>query len=97
MREVRGIKWGRGRVRGMSSPSKQGSPGGGGLLQGSRTRSYGSLVKSVSSPARERRVEHLLEPGDTLQGLAVKYGVTVSLFRGEPSIGIGVYILNFVC
>lgn len=63
----------------MSSPAKQGSPGGAGLLQGSRTRSYGSLVKSVSSPARERRVEHLLEPGDTLQGLAVKYGVTVSL------------------
>lgn len=81
MREVRGIKWGRGRVRGMSSPSKQGSPGGGGLLQGSRTRSYGSLVKSVSSPARERRVEHLLEPGDTLQGLAVKYGVTTEQIK----------------
>lgn len=63
----------------MSSPAKQGSPGGGGLLQGSRTRSYGSLVKSLSSPARERRIEHCLEPGDTLAGLAVKYGVTVSL------------------
>lgn len=65
----------------MSSPSKQGSPGGAGLLQGSRTRSYGSLVKSVSSPARERRVEHLLEPGDTLQGLAVKYGVTTEQIK----------------
>ncbi|XP_063001713.1 lysM and putative peptidoglycan-binding domain-containing protein 1 [Elgaria multicarinata webbii] len=65
----------------MASPSKQGSPGGAGLLQGSRTRSYGSLVKSVTSPARERRVEHRLEPGDTLQGLAVRYGVTTEQIK----------------
>ncbi|XP_061461708.1 lysM and putative peptidoglycan-binding domain-containing protein 1 [Rhineura floridana] len=65
----------------MASPSKQGSPGGAGLLQGSRTRSYGSLVKTVTSPARERRVEHRLEPGDTLQGLAVKYGVTTEQIK----------------
>uniref|UniRef100_A0A6J0U273 LysM and putative peptidoglycan-binding domain-containing protein 1 n=1 Tax=Pogona vitticeps TaxID=103695 RepID=A0A6J0U273_9SAUR len=65
----------------MASPSRQGSPGGGGLLQGSRTRSYGSLVKTVSSPVRERRVEHRLEPGDTLQGLAVKYGVTTEQIK----------------
>ncbi|XP_053133963.1 lysM and putative peptidoglycan-binding domain-containing protein 1 [Hemicordylus capensis] len=65
----------------MASPSKKGSPGGGRLLQGSRTRSYGSLVKSVSSPVRERRVEHHLEPGDTLQGLAVKYGVTTEQIK----------------
>ncbi|XP_060117254.1 lysM and putative peptidoglycan-binding domain-containing protein 1 [Heteronotia binoei] len=65
----------------MSSPSKQGSPGGAGLLQGSRTRSYGSLVKSLSSPARERRIEHCLEPGDTLPGLAVKYGVTTEQIK----------------
>ncbi|XP_003228597.2 lysM and putative peptidoglycan-binding domain-containing protein 1 [Anolis carolinensis] len=65
----------------MSSPSKPGSPGGAGLLQGSRTRSYGSLVKTVSSPVRERRLEHRLEPGDTLQGLAVKYGVTTEQIK----------------
>ncbi|CAI5798529.1 LysM domain-containing protein [Podarcis lilfordi] len=65
----------------MASPSKQGSPGGAGLLQGSRTRSYGSLVKTVSSPARERRLEHRLEPADTLQGLAVKYGVTTEQIK----------------
>ncbi|KAJ7307213.1 hypothetical protein JRQ81_009205 [Phrynocephalus forsythii] len=65
----------------MASPSRQGSPGGGGLLQGTRTRSYGSLVKTVSSPVRERRVEHRLEPGDTLQGLAVKYGVTTEQIK----------------
>ncbi|XP_042297175.1 lysM and putative peptidoglycan-binding domain-containing protein 1 [Sceloporus undulatus] len=65
----------------MSSPSKQGSPGGAGLLQGSRTRSYGSLVTTVSSPVRERRIEHRLEPGDTLQGLAVKYGVTTEQIK----------------
>ncbi|XP_015279988.1 PREDICTED: lysM and putative peptidoglycan-binding domain-containing protein 1 [Gekko japonicus] len=65
----------------MSSPSKQGTPGGAGLLQGSKTRSYGSLVKSLSSPARERRIEHRLEPGDTLPGLAVKYGVTTEQIK----------------
>ncbi|KAF7238361.1 LysM and putative peptidoglycan-binding domain-containing protein 1 [Varanus komodoensis] len=65
----------------MASPSKQGLPGGAGLLQGSRTRSYGSLVKSVTSPARERRMEHRLEPEDTLQGLAVRYGVTTEQIK----------------
>ncbi|XP_054837238.1 lysM and putative peptidoglycan-binding domain-containing protein 1 [Eublepharis macularius] len=65
----------------MASPSKQGSPGGAGLLQGSKARSYGSLVKSLSSPARERRIEHCLEPGDTLPGLAVKYGVTTEQIK----------------
>ncbi|XP_063172983.1 lysM and putative peptidoglycan-binding domain-containing protein 1 [Candoia aspera] len=62
----------------MASPSGQGSPGAGGLLRGSRARSYGSLV---SSPVRERRVEHQLRPGDTLQGLAVMYGVTMEQIK----------------
>ncbi|XP_075763697.1 lysM and putative peptidoglycan-binding domain-containing protein 1 [Pelodiscus sinensis] len=65
----------------MASPSRQGSPGGAGLLCGSRTRSYGSLIKSTHSPVRERRVEHRLEPGDTLQGLALKYGVTMEQIK----------------
>lgn len=63
----------------MASPSRQPPLGGSGLLHGSRARSYGSLVQSSSSPVRERRLEHRLEPGDTLAGLALKYGVTVSL------------------
>uniref|UniRef100_A0A8D0L0P1 LysM and putative peptidoglycan-binding domain-containing protein 1 n=1 Tax=Sphenodon punctatus TaxID=8508 RepID=A0A8D0L0P1_SPHPU len=61
----------------MASPSKQSFPEGTGLLHGNRTRSYGSLVKSLSS----RRVEHLLEPEDTLQGLALKYGVTMEQIK----------------
>lgn len=63
----------------MASPSRQPPLGGSGLLHGSRARSYGSLVQSSCSPVRERRLEHQLEPGDTLAGLALKYGVTVSL------------------
>ncbi|XP_058015973.1 lysM and putative peptidoglycan-binding domain-containing protein 1 [Ahaetulla prasina] len=62
----------------MASPSGQGSPGAAGLLRGSRARSYGSLV---SSPVRERRLEHQLRPGDTLQGLAVMYGVTTEQIK----------------
>lgn len=62
----------------MASPSRQAPLGGSGLLQGSRARSYGSLVQSACSPVRERRLEHQLAPGDTLAGLALKYGVTVS-------------------
>ncbi|KAL7977967.1 hypothetical protein Chor_004954 [Crotalus horridus] len=62
----------------MASPSGQGSPGAAGLLRGTRTRSYGSLV---SSPVRERRMEHQLRPGDTLQGLAVMYGVTTEQIK----------------
>ncbi|XP_074121448.1 lysM and putative peptidoglycan-binding domain-containing protein 1 [Sminthopsis crassicaudata] len=65
----------------MASPSRQASPGGSGLLRGSRARSYGSLVQSACSPVRERRVEHLLEPGDTLAGLALKYGVTMEQIK----------------
>lgn len=57
-------------------------PGGGdGLLRGNRTRSYGSLTRSPLSPVRQRRIEHTLQPGETLQGLALKYGVSVSMNR----------------
>lgn len=65
----------------MASPSKQPALGGSGLLQGSRARSYGSLVQSACSPVRERRLEHQLEPGDTLAGLALKYGVTMEQIK----------------
>ncbi|XP_048212804.1 lysM and putative peptidoglycan-binding domain-containing protein 1 [Perognathus longimembris pacificus] len=65
----------------MASPSRQPPLGGSGLLQGSRARSYGSLVQSACSPVRERRLEHQLEPGDTLAGLALKYGVTMEQIK----------------
>ncbi|KAI9999886.1 hypothetical protein NQD34_011729 [Periophthalmus magnuspinnatus] len=47
----------------------------------SRTRSYGSLVRSPLTPADQRRVEHTLQPGETLQGLALKYGVTMEQIK----------------
>ncbi|KAG7216416.1 hypothetical protein INR49_001902 [Caranx melampygus] len=49
---------------------------GNGLLRGSRTRSYGSLVRSPLSPVHQRRIEHTIQPGETLQGLSLKYGVS---------------------
>ncbi|KAM8870921.1 lysM and putative peptidoglycan-binding domain-containing protein 1 [Spinachia spinachia] len=51
--------------------------GGGGLLRGSRTRSYGSLVRSSLSPVRQGRIEHKVQPEDTLQGLSLRYGVSM--------------------
>lgn len=65
----------------MASPSRQDPLGGSGLLQGSRARSYGSLVQSACSPVRERRLEHQLAPGDTLAGLALRYGVTMEQIK----------------
>lgn len=65
----------------MASPSRQPPPGGSGLLRGSRARSYGSLAQSARSPARERRLEHQLAPGDTLAGLALRYGVTMEQIK----------------
>ncbi|KAL2084499.1 hypothetical protein ACEWY4_020017 [Coilia grayii] len=48
-----------------------------GLLRGQRTRSYGSIVNSSLSPVRQKRIEHEVQPGETLQGLALKYGVSM--------------------
>ncbi|XP_054636687.1 lysM and putative peptidoglycan-binding domain-containing protein 1 [Dunckerocampus dactyliophorus] len=48
-----------------------------GLLFGGRSRSYGSLVRSNLSPVRRRVIQHHIQPGETLQGLALKYGVTM--------------------
>ncbi|XP_056618310.1 lysM and putative peptidoglycan-binding domain-containing protein 1 [Triplophysa dalaica] len=53
-----------------------------GLLRGHRSRSYGSLVSSSLSPAiRQRRIEHKVKPGDTLQGLSLKYGVSMEQIK----------------
>uniref|UniRef100_A0A8C5PC54 LysM and putative peptidoglycan-binding domain-containing protein 1 n=1 Tax=Leptobrachium leishanense TaxID=445787 RepID=A0A8C5PC54_9ANUR len=62
----------------MASPHRAGDSG---LLRSSRTRSYGSLVQSSYSPARVRKVEHPVRPGDTLQGLALKYGVSMEQIK----------------
>lgn len=45
-------------------------------LAHTKARSYGSTA-SVAAPLAERYVEHRLSAGDTLQGIALKYGVTV--------------------
>ncbi|XP_057690329.1 lysM and putative peptidoglycan-binding domain-containing protein 1 [Corythoichthys intestinalis] len=56
--------------------------GGSGLLRGGRgSRSYGSLVRSNLSPVRRRHIEHRTQPGETLQGLALKYGVTMEQIK----------------
>ncbi|XP_026172370.1 lysM and putative peptidoglycan-binding domain-containing protein 1 [Mastacembelus armatus] len=65
----------------MSGESSPLPPGRNGLLRGSRTKSYGSLVRSPLSPVRQRPIEHKIEPGDTLQGLALKYGVSMEQIK----------------
>ena len=48
------------------------------------SRSYGATRKPEHSPCDYKTVRHVLAPGDTLQGLAIKYKVTVSgLFMFE--------------
>lgn len=55
--------------------------GNGLLLRGSRTRSYGSLVRTQLSPVQQKRIEHRIQPGETLQGLALKYGVSMEQIK----------------
>lgn len=64
-----------------ASPGASSCPGASSWLRGSRTRSYGSLVRSPLSPTHQRRLEHILQPGETLQGLALKYGVTMEQIK----------------
>lgn len=60
-------------------------------LARTKTRSYGSTA-SVRAPLGagviERHVEHRVRAGDTLQGIALKYGVTVSRARRR---GLGLW------
>lgn len=67
------------------SGERAGFPAGGsGLLRGSRTKSYGSLIRSPVSPVsplRQGRIEHQIQPGETLQGLALKYGVSMEQIK----------------
>ncbi|XP_061676063.1 lysM and putative peptidoglycan-binding domain-containing protein 1 [Syngnathoides biaculeatus] len=70
----------------MSAGNGPADAGGSGLLRGGSggslsSRSYGSLVRSGLSPVRRRHVEHRIQPGETLQGLALKYGVTTEQIK----------------
>ncbi|KAM9310978.1 lysM and putative peptidoglycan-binding domain-containing protein 2 [Gastrophryne carolinensis] len=49
-------------------------------LARTKTRSYGSTA-TVTAPWAERYIEHPLSPGDTLQGIALKYGVTMEQIK----------------
>ncbi|XP_068128621.1 lysM and putative peptidoglycan-binding domain-containing protein 2 [Hyperolius riggenbachi] len=49
-------------------------------LARTKTRSYGSTA-SVTAPWAERYIEHQLSPSDTLQGIALKYGVTMEQIK----------------
>ncbi|XP_063301765.1 lysM and putative peptidoglycan-binding domain-containing protein 2 [Pelobates fuscus] len=49
-------------------------------LARTKTRSYGSTA-TVSAPWAERHIEHRLSPTDTLQGIALKYGVTMEQIK----------------
>ncbi|KAM9806500.1 lysM and putative peptidoglycan-binding domain-containing protein 1 [Syngnathus typhle] len=66
----------------MSAGKEPADAGGNGLLRGGRSsKSYGSLVRSNVSPVRRRPIEHCIQPGETLQGLALKYGVTTEQIK----------------
>ncbi|XP_062922053.1 lysM and putative peptidoglycan-binding domain-containing protein 2 [Mobula hypostoma] len=49
-------------------------------LARTKTRSYGSTA-SVSAPLAERYIHHPVGEGDTLQGLALRYGVTTEQIK----------------
>lgn len=51
-------------------------------LARTKIRSYGSTA-SVTAPLGEKYIEHRVTDSDTLQGIALKYGVTVSIYPGE--------------
>lgn len=74
----------------MSGEEAARSNGASGLLRATRTKSYGSLVCSQLSPIHQRCVEHRIQPGETLQGLALKYGVTVS-----PSESLVTWLIRY--
>ncbi|XP_034987200.1 lysM and putative peptidoglycan-binding domain-containing protein 2 [Zootoca vivipara] len=49
-------------------------------LARTKTRSYGSTA-TVAAPLAERYVEHRINASDTLQGIALKYGVTMEQIK----------------
>lgn len=49
-------------------------------LARTKTRSYGSTA-SVTAPLGEKYIEHRVTDGETLQGIALKYGVTMEQIK----------------
>ncbi|KAG9337020.1 hypothetical protein AGOR_G00001740 [Albula goreensis] len=49
-------------------------------LARTKTRSYGSTA-SVTAPLSEKYIEHRVTDGDTLQGISLKYGVTMEQIK----------------
>ncbi|XP_028678440.1 lysM and putative peptidoglycan-binding domain-containing protein 2 [Erpetoichthys calabaricus] len=49
-------------------------------LARTKTRSYGSTA-SVTAPLAEKYIEHRVSASDTLQGIALKYGVTMEQIK----------------
>uniref|UniRef100_A0A8C5MZT4 LysM and putative peptidoglycan-binding domain-containing protein 2 n=1 Tax=Leptobrachium leishanense TaxID=445787 RepID=A0A8C5MZT4_9ANUR len=49
-------------------------------LARTKTRSYGSTA-TRTAPCAERYIEHRISPGDTLQGIALRYGVTMEQIK----------------
>ncbi|XP_060777934.1 lysM and putative peptidoglycan-binding domain-containing protein 1 isoform X2 [Neoarius graeffei] len=65
----------------MSADKSPPESGAHGLLCGQRAKSYGSLVTSCVSPVRQNRIQHQVQPGETLQGLSLKYGVSMEQIK----------------
>ncbi|KAB5586862.1 hypothetical protein PHYPO_G00006340 [Pangasianodon hypophthalmus] len=70
-----------------------------GLLHGQRAKSYGSLVTSSISPIRQKRVQHKVQPGETLQGLALKYGVSMEQIKRANRLytNDSIFLKKFLC
>lgn len=63
-------------------------------LARAKTRSYGSTA-SVTATLGERYTEHRVADGDTLQGIALRYGVTV---RGAAlSLPLSLFSILLFC
>lgn len=59
-------------------------------LARTKIRSYGSTA-SVTASLGEKYIEHRVTDSDTLQGIALKYGVTVRLGLCHSSVCFDVY------
>lgn len=62
-------------------------------LARTKIRSYGSTA-SVTASLGEKYIEHRVTDSDTLQGIALKYGVTVSWPHDHCGINVFVFTLR---
>lgn len=62
-------------------------------LARTKIRSYGSTA-SVTASVGEKYIEHRVTDSDTLQGIALKYGVTVSWPRNHCKINVWLFSLT---